>query len=164
MRFWIPGLSILLTIASSAPGATAEATDENGEVNRARAAEFHLVATLANVDPAIRAYLTDRIPEIMADVGEPFRATDVITDDRPSRRFVVAGHAPDSPAWWVICYEHGGIGYHYHIALMMLSNGDPVVVKAGQWLPEYKKREQSITLDRVLAAIWNHEVKYDNHW
>ena len=38
------------------------------------------------------------------------------------------------------------------------------VVKAGQWLPDYKEKGKAVTLDRVLSALRNDNVKNDNHW
>lgn len=44
----------------------------------------------------------------MSDTGEPFNSTDVVDGVVPQRRFVRAYQAG---RYWVIWYEHGGIGY-----------------------------------------------------
>jgi hypothetical protein len=50
----------------------------------------------------------------IADIGESFRSTDVVViESLPTRRLVRAGY---SGTTWFIHYEHGGLGYHEHLA------------------------------------------------
>jgi hypothetical protein len=125
---------------------------------------FVRIASLRALDAAVAAELQRRTKEPVADVGEPFEPTDVVTGDLPSRRFVLAGKSAPSPTSWVVCYEHGGRGYHYHIALLEVDAGDVRAIKAGQWLPTSKERKRAVTLARVLKALHDDEVQYDNHW
>ncbi len=116
------------------------------------------------LDPAVTSELHRRIPEFMADAGEPFEPTDIRTGRLPSRRFLVAGVSTLSSQYWIVCYEHGGRGFHYHIAFFQVVAGKASVLKSGQWLPRMEFRDQEVTVARVLEAIQNGEVEYDNHW
>jgi hypothetical protein len=116
--------------------------------------------SVGELDGAVREALADRI-EPMAAAGEPYQATDVVLDDLPWRRFVVAGVSAQSPDIWLLCYEHGGIGHHHHLILFELENGVASVKKAGQWLPG---RARPVTLERAVEALRNDEQKLDNHW
>jgi hypothetical protein len=49
---------------------------------------------------------------VLADIGEPFNSTDVVRNDRPSRRLMFVRHLGTK---WVIAYEHGGLGNHDHV-------------------------------------------------
>lgn len=137
---------------------------EQATIDAALHGPFVPVASLRTVDAAVASELHRRITEPIADVGESFEPTDVITGDFPSRRFVLAGKSAMSPTFWVVCYEHGGRGYHYHIALLQVDADNARVLKAGQWLPAWKERKRTVTLDRILKALQNDEVQYDNHW
>ena len=125
---------------------------------------FVPVASLRALDAAVASELHRRTKEPVADVGEPFEPTDVITGNLPTRRFVLAGKSTMSPTVWVVCYEHGGRGYHYHVALFQVDEDTARVLKAGQWLPAWKERKRAVTLDRILTALRVGEVQYDNHW
>ena len=57
---------------------------------------------------------------LLADVGEPFNSTDVITPALPARRLLVAGV---SASTWFLEYEHGGRGLHSHFALFEMRDG-----------------------------------------
>jgi hypothetical protein len=64
----------------------------------------------------------------IADPGQKFEATDVITDpDLPRRRLIFAGVAGDRA---FIHYEQGGIGHSYLVALFRLKSPD---VAVGLW-------------------------------
>lgn len=125
-------------------------------------AAYVVVEFFRELPPAVRHEIERRSSEPIADVGEPFRATDVVVDNRPCRRFVFAGHARAPSDLWVVCYEHGGRGYHYHVALFELINGSVHVIKAGQWLPE--DPEKTVQLKEILSALRRGEIGYDNHW
>jgi hypothetical protein len=98
--------------------------------------------------------------EPIADVGEEFQRTDIKTGDLPKRRFVLGGRSNHAPDFWVVCYEHGGMFYHYHVVALAVEGEEAKVLKAGQWYPE----ELTLKFDQVLAAIRNGEVKDDNHY
>lgn len=120
---------------------------------------FKPVLSAQELDPAVRDELDRRIGEPMAASGEPYQATDVVLDKLPTRRFVVAGVSALSAKFWVLCYEHGGIGHHHHIALFALDDGVASVRKAGQWLPG---RARPVTLERVVDALRNDEQQPGN--
>ena len=51
----------------------------------------------------------------IAEPGQPFNASDLITDPRlPSSRLVVAGRAGES---WVVAMERGGLAYGVEVLL-----------------------------------------------
>ena len=121
---------------------------------------FRPVMSIQELDGAVSEALARRIGP-MAAAGEPYQATDVVLDDLPWRRFVVAGVSAQSPDIWLVCYEHGGIGHHHHLILFELENGVASVKKSGQWLPG---RARPVTLERAVEALRNDEQKMDNHW
>jgi hypothetical protein len=77
--------------------------------------EFQEVTSLAALPPAIRKVIgADQSGfEGIAEKGHPFNSTDVIVDETPHRRFLVAGHAGDV---WLVALEQGGIGYYVSVA------------------------------------------------
>lgn len=84
--------------------------------------QFALVDDLKKVDPEVLAVFHTKVqPAYIANRGEPFNPTDVVTDNLPARRFILAGSAP---GMWFIFYEHGGIAYHQNLI---------VFSRAGHW-------------------------------
>ena len=76
---------------------------------------FTLVNDLKNIDPEVLAAFHTKVePQYIANRGERFNATDVVTENLPARRFVLAGGAPGI---WFILYEHGGIAYHHNLVI-----------------------------------------------
>ena len=61
--------------------------------------------------PVVRALIALCAPCAFADVGAPWEATDVISDNLPQRRLTRVEHIG---AEWHIEYEHGGRGKHSH--------------------------------------------------
>lgn len=122
---------------------------------------FTPILSVQGLDSAVRKELSNRLEEPMAASGEPYQSTDVVLEELPWRRFVVAGVSTLSPKVWLLCYEHGGVAHHHHLVLFELENGVALVRKAGQWLPG---RAQPVTLERVVQALRNDEQQLDNHW
>lgn len=78
-------------------------------------AQFSLVNDLKKIDPEILNLFYSKVrPDYIANRGEPFNSTDVIVNDRPARRFVLAG---SGQGIWFILYEHGGIAYHHDLVI-----------------------------------------------
>jgi hypothetical protein len=125
---------------------------------------FRSIASIRDLEAAVKAEIRLRVSEPIADAGAPFQATDVVADGLPRRRFVVAGVSTATPKYWIVCYEHGGRGHHFHVALFAVANGAASVPKSGLWLPSSKERGRPVTLDRVVKAIQKNELKDDNHW
>jgi len=91
--------------------------------------QFTLVDDLKKVDPDVRAAFHAKVqPEYIANHGERFNATDVVTEDLPARRFILAG---SSGGLWFIWYEHGGIAYH-HDLVVFSKNGHWQIVAVVQ--------------------------------
>jgi len=141
-----------------------------GAVQRAGVAaldeqDFIALPSLRELDPEVRAELYRRAGgEPMANAGERFQSTDVVMEKLPSRRFVVGGRERGAGGLWVLCYEHGGIAYHYHVGVLRRSGDAFAVVSAGQWVPKPKDLQGSITLEKVLRAVRNGELLDDGHW
>src|SRR5438046_2276818 len=62
----------------------------------------------------------------LADVGEPFDPTDVLTG-LPQRRLVLAGHTATE---WFVAYEHGGRAHHLDLVVLNTQGNVPVPVAA----------------------------------
>ena len=93
-------------------------------------ADYKIVQKVADLPAGIRKLYTvkggSRVA--IADPGERFEATDVITDpDLPSRRLIFAGVARDRA---FIHYEEGGIAHSYIVELFRLESPDLAV---GLW-------------------------------
>lgn len=71
------------------------------------------VDRMSALPAAVSGALRGVIGNGLADAGEPFNASDVVTSDPPvpQRRFLRAYHHGGR---WIVWYEHGGIGYHLH--------------------------------------------------
>lgn len=77
---------------------------------------FALVEDLKKIDPEVLAVFYSKVrPEYIANRGEKFNSTDVVTDNLPARRFVMAG---SGSGLWFILYEHGGIAYHHNLVVL----------------------------------------------
>jgi hypothetical protein len=93
-------------------------------------ADYRIVQKVADLPAGIRKLYTvkggSRVA--IADPGERFEATDVITDpDLPRRRLIFAGVGQDRA---FIHYEEGGIGHSYLVELFRLESPDSAV---GLW-------------------------------
>jgi hypothetical protein len=135
-----------------------------GGFDEALRGSFRSITSIRDLDAAVKAEIRRRVGESIADAGAPFQATDVVAEGLPRRRFVVAGMSTATPKYWIVCYEHGGRGHHFHVALFAIANGMASVPRSGQWLPGSKERGRTISLERVVRAIQKDELKDDNHW
>lgn len=93
-------------------------------------ADYRIVRKVADLPAGIRKLYTvkggSRVA--IADPGEKFEATDVITDpDLPRRRLIFAGVAQDRA---FMHYEEGGIAHSYMVELFRLESPD---IAAGLW-------------------------------
>lgn len=80
-----------------------------------------LVDDLKKIDPQVLATFYSNVqPEYIANRDEKFNSTDVIMDNRPARRFALAG---SGPGLWFILYEHGGIAYHQDLVVFSRKEG-----------------------------------------
>lgn len=87
--------------------------------------KFRIVTKVAELPPTVLAAMaehTQQHPFRMANPGEEFQATDVITKpDLPGRRLVFAGV---SGGYCVMQYEIGGIAHLWWVVLFRLSGKD----------------------------------------
>lgn len=124
LQFWITTLILVSPIALGQP-TTSEAPIQkftpstNPLARRIVSDSFTQVEDLNKVDPDVLAVFHTKVrPEHIANRGERFNPTDVVTENLPARRFVLAGSAPGI---WFILYEHGGIA-HYHNLVIFLKD------------------------------------------
>ncbi len=84
-------------------------------------------AIAADLSSHIIDYQQDGSPK-MADPGQPFASTDLISRGLPNRRLIFAWSVGPR---WVIGYEVGARGYHYEMVVYQLSSaGDHAEVLA----------------------------------
>jgi hypothetical protein len=99
----------------------------------------------------------------MANPGEKFEATDNILDETlPERRLLWAGRLPN---YYLLHYEHGGIGLHQHVVIVSYS--DPKTAKViwsgfSRPLKDYKEFLETLKAGKLsdakvsnLQAIWH---------
>jgi hypothetical protein len=77
------------------------------------------IDSLRRYPPGIRAFLKKQY-EPMADRGQPFNDTDVVTHPAPFARFIRGGK---TGPYWFLWYEHGGIAYWKKVEVLEVSRG-----------------------------------------
>lgn len=86
-----------------------------------------MVERLADLPAPLRAYFEEREMSL-ADAGQPFQSTDLVSyPPLPTRSFVRAYHDGDR---WAVWFEHGGRGFHWHIAGFRISRTSPAKARA----------------------------------
>ena len=114
MRFFVQVIIVVALIVQPIQAASPR-HPKKGTVPFDNCTMKHHVSSLfrfADLPEAVRTDLTDRAGTL-ADRGEPFNSTDVVTNgDGPGRRFIRAVQSEDNLFVW---YEHGGIGLHVHV-------------------------------------------------
>lgn len=93
-------------------------------------ADYRIVRKVADLPAGIRKLYTPKGKSrvAIADPGEKFEATDVITDpELPTRRLIFAGVAQDRA---FIHYEEGGVAHSYIVELFRLKSPD---IATGLW-------------------------------
>ena len=137
-------------------------SQNNNELSHALSLQYQKVDSLKSVDSLLVSQLLNLTnQEPIAEIGQPFEATDVIGDTSiPMRRFVTAGVDTSEKKYWILCYEHGGFGYHLHVAVFALKNNKFYKVTAGQALFQ----NDDILFSDIKNALDNGDVNYDNHW
>ena len=89
----------------------------------------------------------------MANPGEKFEATDFILDDTlPQRRLIWVARVPH---YYLLHYEHGGIGLHQHV--VVVSYSDPKSAKViwsgfSQPLKDYQEFLEALKADKLYDA------------
>ena len=92
--------------------------------------EFQPLHSFDDLPESIQEYLGRRTERFtgeysglggIADPGQPFNRTDDIEQHVPFRRMVLAGVGAGLT---YICYEHGGFGYHHHLAIFREGEAD----------------------------------------
>jgi hypothetical protein len=102
------------------------------------ASRFHEVHSTKDLPPAVIALCVDDKGKL-ADPGQNWNATDVITDPTlPGKRLIWAAIGGD---YYVVHYERGGIDHSFHILVAKLAKNDskPTVVwrAVGHQLKDY---------------------------
>ena len=113
--------SVLVSRAACGQSATSDAFQKftpqtSPYARRIVTDHFTLLDDLQKIDPEVLAVFHTKVePAYIANRGERFNSTDVVTENLPARRFIVAGNAPGV---WFILYEHGGIAYHHNLVVI----------------------------------------------
>jgi hypothetical protein len=102
-----------LLAAALAFGSAAANPSANPDFTCTLRHKTHDVESLKQLPASIRTLLRGQIG-VMADRGEPFNATDVISQPAPANRFIRGGQVG---ARWFVWYEHGGIAYWKQILI-----------------------------------------------
>ncbi len=84
--------------------------DANCRLRHSELRVYSLAKLPANIRQALIA-----IAGPMADRGQPFNATDVVTKRAPFNRFIRADAYSE---YWSVWYEHGGIAYWKQIVIL----------------------------------------------
>ena len=95
------------------------------------ASRFHEVRATTNLPPAILALCDGGGDGKLAEPGQKWNATDVITDPTlPGKRLIWAAVGGE---YYVVHYERGGIAHSFHILIARLTKNDakPKVVWRG---------------------------------
>ncbi|HEY3500918.1 MAG TPA: hypothetical protein VGK73_39770 [Polyangiaceae bacterium] len=122
---------------------------------------FEPIGRLESLHPEVQAELRRLTKERMANPGESYQATDVRLAELPMRRLVLGGVSKLSRRFWLVCYEHGGIGHHHHIALFEVHGDGVTAHRGGSWLA---KRDAPITLSRVTEALKTADLQLGDDW
>lgn len=134
-RFAIAGPGIALLIAVCQAVASDEAIQKfipanNAYARRIVTGQFTLIDDLTKIDPDVLAVFHTKVQrEYIANRGERFNSTDVVTENLPARRFILAGTG-SSPGLWFIWYEHGGIAYHHNLVVLAKNRRWEIVAAA----------------------------------
>jgi hypothetical protein len=76
--------------------------------------DINWISSFQSLPEQIKVEMLDQVG-VMADVGEAFNPADVGTG--PRHRFIRGGSYGNI---WFVWYEHGGFGYHRHVAFFRL--------------------------------------------
>jgi hypothetical protein len=106
-------VSVLVMFGLFASGCTSESTSST---IRWQGHVLQEVRSLGQVPVVLQAALGAGQPGLggVADRGQPFNHTDVVDQQLPMRRFLVAGHDGRT---WLVAVEHGGRGYSVEVLL-----------------------------------------------
>ena len=148
-REWAFGLAVLAATAAESRGDGAESARE---VARFHAAKWTVTQSLKEIDADVLHTLKMRFgqDDRLADHGEPFEATDVLTR-KPPRRLLLAGHSAHR---WFVAYEVGGRGHHVVLAVLADATPPEVVLLArGQAGTHDDVSDWEIDLEELRAAL-----------
>jgi hypothetical protein len=129
--------------------------------------KYSCLSTLAEVPAPLVAELTRKLAErergpggdtalYIAERGADFNATDNGGGGVPFRRFIVGGL---SKRFGFVAYEHGGVGYHHHVAIFELRRAGSgnisearAVFNAQTFLPE-RSTQGKCDLSGILERV-----------
>lgn len=113
-----------------------------------------LAAASESPPGAIGEFSAIHFPDGIAAKGQPFNATDVIEEGRPSRRIVAYLVTSSASFLW---YEHGGRGYHQH--LVRFDTLEPEAVAASYVFLESPPHQQIGDLIADTEFLKRHESR-----
>lgn len=124
-----------------------------------KADSFQVVSTLRGLPLGVRDEMSKNFGGRYLDIaepGDPFRATDVVSDPNlPTRRLISAACSMDH---CIVYYERGGIAHTRHVAVL-------------HWTPEETRLEWGgsapaglTTLESLRNAILSGAIKAGDSW
>ena len=120
------------------------------------------VNSVEAIQPTVLAALQSRFgsDSRLANPGEPFDATDVVTG-KPRRRLLLAGHATTR---WFVAYERGGRG-HY-LVLVIFDSGakvpEPTLLARGTAGAHDDQAGWRVSLAELRAALKDGTLSQDD--
>jgi len=117
-----------------------------------RRADYQLVTSKAEI-PVPVLDLFDSLCGgcALADIGEPYNATDYVEDDLPMRRLRAAGV---NHGKWFLEYEHGGRGRHSHFVLFGLVDGKATCLWANGPPPKGCRPRAEVAAEIGVTCPW----------
>lgn len=122
------------------------------ELARFHDAKWTVTRSLKEIDADVLRALKARlgVDDRLADHGEPFEETDVLTR-KPPRRLLLAGR---SARRWFVAYEVGGRGHHVVLAVLAAVTPPEVVLLArGQAGAHDDASDWEVDLEELRAAL-----------
>lgn len=151
-RIWLPFVVIVAGLLTSPRSAWAIDPSEAKSTADWLQVHYKPLASLKAVPAAVLKILLSEIPagQKLADRGERFNAADVVDARLPRRRFVFGGM---SSPFVLVCYEHGGRGLHYHLAVFDVGGEKPQLVFAG------RHARRARTIEEVKGLVRQGQLK-----
>lgn len=142
-RFTCAAAGLLLFVAYSGAAANSKDFEKPRVVLET---DYKILKKVADFPPRLVEALAGRInaTPLMADPGGRFNATDVVDTGLPMRRLVFAGESSNGA---FVYYEHGGRGFHYHLAVFNMRDDPTSLIFAGRFF------DRAENLDRLRELI-----------
>lgn len=141
-----------LLIFAAYSGAMAQSPEVDTRPRAVLDADYRILKRVADFPPLLVDALAGRInaTPLMADPWGRFNATDVVDTELPMRRLKFAGQSETGA---FVYYEHGGFGFHYHLGVFEIRDGQVSLAFAGRFFVKARN------LDRLRNLVAQGEIK-----